>query len=389
MTDNRSDGHGGLMYQTAEAASSKRPVQAKQPRAAAQIQAIATAVPRHTISSEVAENLVRNLAAVWKLRPERLINILQHTRIESRHTVYPAEAVLAEHTLGERNRAYVATSLELGEQVVRRALDQAGVAAEEIDAFITVSCTGFMLPSIDAYLIDRLRMSPQIRRLPITELGCAAGAVGLTRAWEQLQIDPACRVLLLSIELPSLTFQPNDRRLTQLVSSMLFADGAAAVVVGGSRGRPGPTLLGSRSYTIPNTLGEMGYELDQDGFHIILSAAVPELIRDTIRPQIAGLLDEHGLSMADLRWCAMHPAGPKVLDVVAQELGLANEQLAASWKILKEYGNMSSATVLFVLAEMMRHPPAEPGDVGVIVAFGPGLSGEIVLARWESESTDP
>jgi alkylresorcinol/alkylpyrone synthase len=357
----------------------------RQERAPARIQSLATAVPPYTISTDMAQSMLRKLAAEWKLRPERLISILEHTCIESRHTVYPPDELLAEHTLGERNRAYVQTSVELGEQVVRRALDDAGLAAEQIDVMITVSCTGFMLPSVDAYLVNRLRMSPQVRRLPITELGCAAGAVGLSRAWEQLQVHPGCQVLLLSIELPSLTFQPNDRRLMQLVSSRLFSDGAAAVIVSAAETGRGPSLLGSRSYTIPGTLAEMGYELDQDGFHIILSAAVPELIRDTIRPQVENLLHDHGLSLADLRWCALHPAGPKVLQVVEKELDLAPEQLAASWKILRDYGNMSSASVLFVLDDMMRHAAAQPGEIGILVAFGPGMSGEIVLARWEGE----
>jgi alkylresorcinol/alkylpyrone synthase len=129
----------------------------------------------------------------------------------------------------------------------------------------------------------------------------------------------------------------------------------------------------------------MGYELDEDGFHIILSAAVPELIRSTIRPQVETLLDEHGLSIANLRWFAMHPAGPKVLELVEKELCLKPEQLAASWTIMRRYGNMSSASVLFVLEEMMRMNAARSGDLGIIVAFGPGMSGEIVLCRWSGE----
>ena len=375
------------MFQTSSAPLFDGAASAKKPRtlAPATIQSIATTVPPHTISSATAETMLRDLAADWQVRPERLISILRHTCIETRHTVYPPDAVLAAHTLGERNRDYVRTSIELGEHAVCRALENAALQAAQIDVMITVSCTGFMLPSVDAHLVNRLGMSPQLRRLPITELGCAAGAVGLTRAWEQLQVYAGCRVLLLSVELPSLTFQPKDRRLMQLVSSMLFSDGAAAVVISGGEAGPGPTLLGSRSYTVPGTLGEMGYDLDEDGFHIILSAAVPDLIRDTIRPQIEGLLEDHGYSMADLRWIAMHPAGAKVLQFVEQELQLKPEQLAASWTVMRQYGNMSSASVLFVLEEMMRTHAAEPGELGIIVAFGPGMSGEIVLARWGGE----
>ena len=347
----------------------------------AQVLSIAVDAPRHALTSDTAENLLRTVASRWGERPEPLVRILKHTCIETRHTVYQGEAVIAEHTLGERNRSYIETSLELGERVVRRALEMAGRQPRDIDTFISVSCTGFMLPSIDAHLINRLGMNEQTRRLPITELGCAAGAVGLSRAREQLQVYPRSQVLLLAIELPSLTFQPTDRRLTQLVSSMIFADGAAAVVLGPEEGA-GPSLIASRTYTIPETLSEMGYDLDEEGFHIVLSPAVPELIKNTIRPQVAGLLAEHGASLSDLGWCAMHPAGPKVLKLTQEALNLTPEQLAPSWKILKEYGNMSSASVLFVLAELMRSPP-RAGELGVIIAFGPGVSGEIVLARWE------
>lgn len=348
-----------------------------------QILAIAVDAPRYTISGEEAERLLRSLATQWERRPEPLVRILQHTGIETRHTVYEGDAVIAEHTLGERNRRYIETSLEMGEQVVRRALQKARLEPRDIDAFISVSCTGFMLPSIDAYLMNRLGMKPEMRRQPITELGCAAGAVALSRAREQLQVYPRSHVLLLSIELPSLTFQPNDRRLSQLVSSMIFADGAAAVVLGPGGQEPGLALIASRTYTIPGTLDEMGYDLDEAGFHIVLTPAVPDLIKNSIRPQVAALLEEQGAGLSDLRWCAMHPAGPKVLVFAEEALNLTREQLAPSWKVLKEYGNMSSASVLFVLDEMLRNSPPRPGELGAIVAFGPGVSGEIVLARWE------
>lgn len=368
-------------------AAKPKPAPAQRPHAdapsSANILSIAVDAPQHALSSDRAEELLRTLASQWGLRPDPLVRILQHTGIETRHTVYENESVIAQHTLGERNRSYIATSLELGECVVRRALGKAGRQPTDIDAVISVSCTGFMLPSIDAHLINRLGMKEQTRRLPITELGCAAGAVGLSRAREQLQVYPRSHVLLLAIELPSLTFQPNDRRLSQLVSSMIFADGAAAVVLG-TGGAAGPSLIGSRTYTIPHTLNEMGYDLDEEGFHIVLTPAVPELIKSTIRPQVAGLLAEHGASLSDLRWCAMHPAGPKVLKLTQEALNLTPKQLEPSWKILKDYGNMSSASVLFVLEEMMRSPP-RAGELGVVIAFGPGVSGEIVLARWGDE----
>lgn len=351
-------------------------------RATARVQSIAVDAPQHALSGEDAERLLHEVAARWGVRPEPLLRILRHSGIETRHTVFEGSGVISERSLGERNGAYIDTCLALGERAAHRALAAADLTPRDIDGFISVSCTGFMLPSIDAHLINRLGMRNDIRRLPITELGCAAGAVALARAWEQLQVYPDSNVLILSIELPSLTFQTADRRLSQLVSSMIFADGAAAVVVGPGEIGNGPSLLGSRTYTIPDTLHEMGYNLDENGFHIVLTPAVPDLIKDTIRPEVAALVESHGASISDLTWCAMHPAGPKVLKLVAEALDLSASQLASSWKILKDYGNMSSATVLFVLEEMMRTARPETGDLGTIVAFGPGVSGEIVLAKW-------
>ena len=348
----------------------------------ARIASIATGVPQYRISSDVAKQLLLKQLSRWGKSPDRFVQILQNTCIESRHTVYSAEEVLEEHSLGQRNADYQTASIQLAEQLVQQALDDAGLKPQDIDAIICVSCTGFMLPSIDAHLINRLQMNPNVRRLPITELGCSAGAAGLIRALEQMATYPESHVLLISIEFPSLTFQPSDRRMTQLVSSMIFADGSAAVVLGPRDFGSGPTLLGSRSYTIPGTLDEMGYDLDEDGFHIVLSAKVPNVIQKTLRPELERLLHAHHATLADLRWYAIHPAGPKVLEMIADDLELEATDLAASWKVLRDYGNMSSASVLFVISQMLQDPPAQPGELGVIVAFGPGITGELILARW-------
>jgi alkylresorcinol/alkylpyrone synthase len=170
----------------------------------------------------------------------------------------------------------------------------------------------------------------------------------------------------------------------QVISSMIFTDGAAAVVLSNRSRRPSPRLLGRRMYTMPGTLDDMGYNLDNDGLHIVLSSGVPGLIQRTLPAQVDALLAPHGLSRSDLKWFAMHPAGPRVLQLVEKEMGLGPDQLAASWMVMRNYGNMSSAAILFVLAQMLEDPPAQPGDPGIIVAFGPGISGEVVLARWEA-----
>jgi alkylresorcinol/alkylpyrone synthase len=348
----------------------------------AQILAIATDVPPHRLSLAVTERLLREVLTRWDRPPERFVSILHNAAIEWRHSAYGEDEIIEEHSLAARSETFKRTSIELAERTARAALRQAGLTPQDIDAVVTVSCTGYMLPSLDGHLINRLEMKAHTRRLPITELGCSAGVAGLMRAWEQSRAYPGSRTLLVSVELPTLTFQPGDRRPCQLISSLIFADGAAAVVVGPGARRRGPTLLGGRTYTMPATLGEMGYDLDETGFHITLSASVPQHIRETIGVQVQQLVQDHGARLTDIRWCAMHPAGPKVLRLVEEEFDFRGDQLAPSWQVLRDYGNMSSAAVLFVLAEMLRQPPARSGDLGLIVAFGPGVSGEIMLARW-------
>jgi alkylresorcinol/alkylpyrone synthase len=349
----------------------------------ARIASIVTGNPPHLVDQNQAEMLLYKFAERMELNPSPLLRILQNTKISSRYTTRVATELDAPMSLKETNDLYIQQCLELGERLAVEAIERAGLTPRDIDSVISVSCTGHMIPSIDAYLLNRIGLSPNIRRTPILQLGCIAGAVALARAWEELQVYPDSNVLLLSIELPSLTFQRDDRRLQQIISSMIFTDGAAAVVVSKKSKAPSPYLLGRRMYTIGNTIDDMGYNLDGDGLHIVLSPAVPSLIQQTLPGQVDELLKSRGLTRSDLKWFAVHPAGPKVLELIQAELGLQQSQLEASWKVLDQYGNMSSAAVLFVLAEMLKNPPAKSGDLGIIVAFGPGVSGEIVLARWE------
>jgi alkylresorcinol/alkylpyrone synthase len=350
----------------------------------ARIVSIATDNPSHVIRQDQAARVIRRHTERLGLKAEPFLRILGNTTIGTRYTVLSEDQVDAPLPLRQRNDLYIQKSLELGERVAREAIARAGLTSRDIDSVISVSCTGYMIPAIDAYLLNRMALPVTIRRTPITELGCIAGVDGLARAWEELQVYPTSNILLLAIELPSLTFQPHDPRPMQVISSMIFTDGAAAAVLSRRSNRPSPRLLGRRIYTLANTLGDMGYNLDEEGLHIILSPSVPELIRQTLPAQMHALLAEHGLARADLKWFAMHPAGPKILRLIEEALQIPPEQLAASWKVLHRYGNMSSAAVLFVLAEMLEQPPARPGELGIIVAFGPGLSGEILLARWES-----
>jgi alkylresorcinol/alkylpyrone synthase len=222
---------------------------------------------------------------------------------------------------------------------------------------------------------------PSTRRLPITEIGCAAGAVALARAADYIRAYPDANVLIIAVELPSLTFQRADTSPAHLISCVLFGDGAAAAVLTG-RDAKGLQILDSQSHLIPDSLDAMGFDLRDSGFHIVLSKNVPQLIRERISDVTRGFLSRHDLLRDGLQFFLLHPGGQKLLAFVEEELALSPEQTCASWKVLGEYGNLSSATVLFVAKEFLAGAPPQHGDRGLLAAFGPGFSMEMSLLEW-------
>jgi alkylresorcinol/alkylpyrone synthase len=240
---------------------------------------------------------------------------------------------------------------------------------------------------VDAYLVEQMRLRRDVIRLPITELGCAAGAAAMSRAREHVRAYPEHTVLVMSIELPSLTFQKQDLSMTNLVAASIFGDGAAACVVRGERApggvaQPGPTLVDSMSHLFPESQYLMGFELKDGGFHIVLDRDVPHALRGRVRPLVEQLCAKNGIAIGDLKFCALHPGGRRILEDLDADLGLAG-MTEPSWDVLREYGNLSSATVLFVLDEVLRRPPPATGAYGLLAAFGPGFSAELTLMRWQ------
>jgi alkylresorcinol/alkylpyrone synthase len=270
---------------------------------------------------------------------------------------------------------------ELTRQVAQRCLDQASLDADEIDLIITVSCTGYMIPSLDAYLINDLGCRPNVRRLPITELGCIAGAMALSQAWSFVRAFPETNVLVVAVELPSLTFQSHDTSTANIVATALFGDGAAAALVTGQP-RAGLEIVDTQSALLPGTLGEMGYDLRDSGFHMVLSKDVPSLLRAQIGELAADFLAQHRLNVEQIAAFALHPGGKKILEYLEQELGLRREQTEPSWTVLRDYGNLSSAAILFVLDEWLTKRALPSGQYGLAAGFGPGLSAELLLLRW-------
>jgi alkylresorcinol/alkylpyrone synthase len=238
-----------------------------------------------------------------------------------------------------------------------------------------------MIPSLDAHLINLMGFRSNVRRMPFTELGCAAGAMALGRAADYLKAHPGGNVLIIAVELPSLTFQRKDISQANLISSILFGDGAAAVLVSG-KGEKGPKILVSETYTFPDSLGAMGFDLRDSGFHILLSKDVPEMIGAKIRGLVDGFLERHGRKQEDIKGWILHPGGARLLGNVEKELGLCKCDTQPSWDILGNVGNLSSATILFILQEWLQKRPLKSGEYALAAAFGPGFSAEFLLLQW-------
>ena len=346
----------------------------------ATIAATATAVPPHRFGQAEAAGYARAMP-VESRRAATVQQIFANAGVRQRFAVRPLEWVMTPRPLDETSREYRAQAVPLARRVAVDCLERAGLTPKDVDTLVTVSCTGLMIPSLDAYLINELGFRPDVRRLPITELGCAGGAAGLARAAELVRAHPGSNALVVAVELCSLTFQQGDGSMANVVSGALFGDGAAAALVTGPDA-PGARVVDAVSHLFPDSYDTMGFDLRGSGLHIVLSSCVAELIRREL-PEIAGrLLARNGLTRDDLSCFVLHPGGRKVLECMEEALAIPREQVASSWHVLAEYGNLSSATVLFVLDEwlMRRRPP--PGARGLLGAFGPGFSAELLLLQW-------
>lgn len=347
----------------------------------ATILATATAVPPHLVTHEEVKTYLKHVFPLEANRLEAMMAIVDNSQVKRRYCIHPVDYIIQPRPLSQISREYQEHAVRLGRQVACEGMTRAGIVPADIDLIITVSCTGVMIPSLDAYLINDLGFRSDIRRLPITELGCAAGAAALSRAWEYLCAFPHATVLVVAVELPSLTFQRANFSQANLISSVLFGDGAAAAVVTGRPAR-GPRVLDTESYLFPQSLDAMGFDLKESGFHIVLSKDVPQMIRERIKGLVTSFLSRHSLSPEKISRFILHPGGQKLLLYMEEELGLDRSDTQFSWDVLSQYGNLSSASVLFVLHECLLKKNGNPGDYGLLAAFGPGFSAEMVLLQW-------
>ncbi|KAB2957438.1 MAG: type III polyketide synthase, partial [Thermoanaerobaculia bacterium] len=257
------------------------------------------------------------------------------------------------------------------------------VAPTDVGAIFTASVTGIATPSLDARLVGRLGLSPQVKRVPIFGLGCVAGAAGIARAADYVRAFPGEAAVLLAVELCSLTLQREDLSIPALIASGLFGDGAAAAVVTGEAlGGDGPRVVATRSVFYPDSERVMGWDVTNSGFRIVLSAEVPLVVERHLAGDVDAFLADQGLGRGDIASWVCHPGGPKVLTAMESALGLARQDLALTWRSLEEVGNLSSASVLLVLADTLAGARPAPGSWGMLLALGPGFCSELVLLRW-------
>jgi alkylresorcinol/alkylpyrone synthase len=345
---------------------------------APRILSVATALPPHRVGQEEAKTFARGMFSRRDGDMERLLPIFDNVNVDSRYFCVPVEWFERDHGFPEKNALYVEHALDLSEKAAGRALDRIGAGPEDVGAVFFVSTTGISTPSLDSKLIFRLGLSEHTRRVPIWGLGCSAGASGLARASEHARLYPDKLVLLVAVELSGLTFQRGDRSRSNLISTSLFADGAAAVLLGSTGG---PEILGSYSTTWPDTEDVMGWELVETGLKVQLSKSVPAIVQAKFRDNLEDACASLGLGFEDLEHFVLHPGGSKVLDAFENVLGLERGGLTTSRDVLRDCGNMSSVTVLFILERFLESREFNKGDLGVLSAMGPGFSAEHVFFR--------
>lgn len=332
------------------------------------------------------QEITAALKGAWQAQldhPEVLDRLHSRCGVERRHLVLPLEAYDRVTTWGQANDLWIDAAQTLGRDAICRAITPLGILPRDIDALFFVSVTGIASPSIDARLVNRMGLSPNIKRVPMFGLGCVAGAAGLARAADYVRAFPDQVAVVLAVELCSLTWQHDDVSVANMISTGLFGDGAAAAVVAGRDTEfTGPEILATKSVFYPRSEDVMGWDISETGFHIVLSPDVPKVICENLGGDVGTFLAESGIKRSDIASWIIHTGGPKVLEAVEDSLDLAPDALKLSWECLKQVGNLSSASVLVVLQEVLAHHRGKPGTYSVLAAMGPGFCSELLLLRW-------
>ncbi len=348
------------------------------------IAAVSAVLPEHRYAQSELTKRMAVLTGLPAAQLDTLHRIHGNSGVEHRHLALPIEDYeLVTADFGSANDAFIEAATALARRAVEEALDGTGLVPADIDLLVSTTITGLAVPSIDARLTALLPLRSDVKRVPIIGLGCVGGAAGIARAHDYLVGHPDEVAVLVSVEVCSLTVQRDDTSMANLVASGLFGDGASAVVLVGERAaarHPGlPRVVASRSRFYPETQRAMGWDVGASGLRIVLGPEVPGLVRDHVRDDVDAFLADHGLSRADIAWWVAHPGGPKVIAALVEALEVDADALGVTTQSLARIGNLSSSSVLHVLADTLRERPPAPGTHGLLMAMGPGFCLETVL----------
>ncbi|KAB8140630.1 type III polyketide synthase [Chloroflexia bacterium SDU3-3] len=346
------------------------------------IRAIGTALPPHQVAQDQARDFARAYFGPAFPGIDRYMSVFAHAQIDNRAIAAPLEWFQTPRSFKECNDLFIQVATDIAQQAAEQCLRSAGLGAGDIDHLIFVTTTGLAAPSLDAMLINRMGMGPHTRRTPIWGLGCAGGVGGLARAYDYALAHPAERVLLVTSELCSLTFQWDDFSKRNLIASSLFSDGAAALLVEGDAvAQAGPRILATQSTLWPDTREVMGWDIVDTGMRVVFSPRIPHIVQTLMRDNVAELLAAHGLTLDSVAHWVLHPGGAKVVRAYEDALGIDPERLRHTRGVLRDHGNMSSSTVFFVLDRFLREGSVRPGEYGVLAVLGPGFSCELALVQ--------
>lgn len=346
------------------------------------IKAVAKTLPKY---SRTTEEIIPFLDIWLAGQEDRFIRkvkkIFEGAAVDKRYSIMEPSEVFTATSFEQKNDIYTREVIELGEKVLTKALAKANWKPEDLDYIITVSCTGIMIPSLDAYLINKLKLRQDIVRLPVTEMGCAAGISGIIYARNFLKANPGKRAAVIAVESPTATFQLDDFSMANIVSAAIFGDGAACALLSSDEQDSGPEIIADEMYHFYDNEHMMGFKLTNSGLQMVLDIEVPDTIAAHFPDIIHPFLAKNNLKIEDIDHLIFHPGGKKIVQTVEELFSGLGKNINATKEVLKLYGNMSSATVLYVLEKIMDKKP-EKGEKGVMLSFGPGFSAQRVLLQW-------
>lgn len=311
----------------------------------------------------------------------KIKKIFEGAGVDKRYSIMSPEEVFSATSFEDNNNIYVREVKKLGKNVLQKALQNSNWDPKSLDYIITVSCTGIMIPSLDAYLINELELNQNITRLPVTEMGCAAGISGMIYAFNFLKANPGKRAAIVAVESPTATFQLGDFSMANMVSAAIFGDGAACVLLSSEENASGPKIIADEMYHFFNATHLMGFNLTNHGLQMILDESVPETIAEHFPDIVYPFLEKNNSEIGNVQHLIFHPGGKKIVQTVSTLFGNLGKNIDDTREVLRLYGNMSSVTVLYVLERFLNKDIPE-GDQGLMLSFGPGFSAQRILIQW-------